>query len=77
MCTGESPRHLQIMKITLDSPARLCLTVDEAAAVLACSRRQVYRLLDVDDTFPWVTFGSRRWIPVDGLREWVRSKQNR
>jgi excisionase family DNA binding protein len=63
------------MSIAPDSPARLCLTVGEAAVVLTCSRRQVYRLLASDVTFPWVTFGSRRWVPVDGLREWVRAKQ--
>ena len=50
---------------------RLCLTVDEVAAVLGCSRRQVYRLLESDESFPWITYGKRRWVPVAGLREWV------
>ena len=63
------------MTIAPDSPLRLCLTVEETASALKCSRRQVYRLLATDETFPWVTFGTRRWIPVDGLREWVQAKQ--
>ena len=39
---------------TLDN--RLCLAVDEVAVVPGCSRRQVYRLLESDESFPWITF---------------------
>ena len=52
-----------------DLTDRVTLTVDETARLLGCSRRQVYRLMG--EGLPVVYFGSRRWVPVARLRQWV------
>ena len=66
-------RHTQILTMhhTIELTNRLCLTIDETAEVLSCSRRQIYRLLADEPKLPAVKFGSRTWVPVGALQEWV------
>lgn len=51
---------------------RVTLTINETAEALGCSRRHVYRLIERQG-LPVVRFGSRQWVPVAGLLEWVES----
>lgn len=49
-----------------------CLTVDEVARVLACSRSTVYATLAAGH-LPSVSIGARKVVPVEALREFVRA----
>ena len=54
-------------------PERMALSPQEAAEVLGVSRPKVYELMHRAD-FPSFAVGSRRLIPTEGLREWVRNQ---
>lgn len=49
---------------------RLAVSPTEAAVLLDVSRPVIYQLLNRKD-FPSFKIGSRRLIPVDGLRAWI------
>lgn len=53
---------------------KVLLRVSEAAEACSVSRSQMYTLLARGD-IPYVVVGSRKRIPVDGLRAWVRQHQ--
>lgn len=52
---------------------RLLLRPEEAGEVLGFSRSKTYQLL-ADGTLPTVKIGRSTRIPVEALREWVRSQ---
>lgn len=54
-------------------PERMALTVKEAAELLGIGRNLMYTIINRAD-FPSFVVGSRRLIPTDGLREWVRKQ---
>lgn len=54
-------------------PERMALSPQEAADVLGLSRPTVYELMHRAD-FPSFSAGSRRLIPTEDLREWVREQ---
>ena len=54
-------------------PERMALSPQEAADILGVSRPTVYELMHRAD-FPSFPVGSRRLIPTEGLREWVRNQ---
>ncbi len=51
-------------------PERLLLRVDEAAELASISRALAYRLV-ATGTWPSVTIGRSRRVPLEGLRAWV------
>ena len=66
-------RRIQVLTVNqpIELANRLCLTIEETAEVLSCSRRQIYRLLADEPKLPTIKFGSRTWIPVGALQDWV------
>jgi len=49
---------------------KMALSISEAAKLLGVSRPTMYTLVNRTD-FPSFRVGSRRLIPVDGLRDWM------
>lgn len=49
---------------------KMALSITEAAKLLGVSRPTMYTLVNRAD-FPSFRVGSRRLIPVDGLRDWM------
>lgn len=49
---------------------KLALSVTETAKALGVSRPTVYALLRRED-FPVVCIGSRKLVPVEGLKNWL------
>lgn len=52
---------------------RLALKVPEAAAAVGVCTKTMYNLIHTQD-FPVVWLGRTPRIPVDGLREWMRTQ---
>ena len=53
---------------------RLAVNPNEAAELLGVSRPTVYALLNAERGIPSVKIGTRRVIPVDGLRRWLEDR---
>lgn len=51
---------------------KLCFNVSEAARALGVSRPKMYELCR-QEGFPVLVVGSRKLVPIEPLREWVRS----
>ena len=51
------------------------LTTEEVAAILRCSRRYVYRLIDNED-FPKLKIGRKYLVPADELDRWIHAHVN-
>ena len=53
---------------------RLAVSPTEAAQLIGVSRPTIYDLLNAERGIPSVKIGSRRVIPVDGLRRWLNER---
>ena len=53
---------------------RLAVSPTEAAQLIGVSRPVIYNLLEMDNGIPSLKIGSRRIIPIDGLRRWLNER---
>ena len=50
---------------------KVVMNVSETAEALGISRTSLYNLMHADNDFPIIKVGTRRLVPVAGLKAWV------
>ena len=58
---------------TLVKTQKLTYSVVEAAEALGVSKTTMYRIIQIEG-FPVIVLGSRRLIPIEGLKRWIEER---
>ena len=57
--------------MNLPNQNKLAVSVSEAARMMGVSRPTMYAILNREDCHAGFRYGTRRYVSVDALREWI------